>query len=381
MHRETKGERGYSGLTPEDPAASQKPPEVDVERLSSLVKDRLQVFSDVRIAGVAAVFPEKLVSNEDMIAADENLQKYDPRAVTERVGVETRHRARPDDYAADMIAAACELALQDAGIGKDEVEKVIVCPNPPDFITPPVSSMVHGLLGLPAGVPGVDINMACTGFLSAIEYALALMQNPDGPRVVLVGGNNNMSKVQYAFPVNSMIFGDGAGAIVLAKTGPDSGHLWYMHLYTIGYEWPVIICPFPNQITPIKAPICEHAERGFVMDGPYEMFKEIMYRDIAPRIHWFFEQKAVSDLKVKKAFVHQPSRYLYEDCSDLVTRYGDITCDMIHSNLHKYGNLISAEVPSCLREAVDDGTLRRGDLFYCHIYGAGVTGAQMITRF
>ena len=349
--------------------------------MGSLVKDRLQVFTGVRIAGAAATYPDKVVSNDEMIAADENLAKYDPQIILERVGVETRHRARPDDYAAEMIARASELALKEAGISKDQVEKVIVCPNPPDFITPPVSSMVHGLLELPAGVPGVDINMACTGFLSAVEYALALMQNPGGPKVVLVGGNNNMAKVEYAFPVNGMIFGDGAGAVVLEKTSPDSGHDWYMHLYTLGYEWPLIVCPFPNQITPIKEPISEHAKRGFVMDGPYEDFKAIMYRDIGPRIKWFFEREEIRGLSVHKGFVHQPSRFLFEDCTDLVVQYSDIDRDMIHRNLHRYGNLISAEVPSLLDEAIHDGTLRRGDLFYCHIYGAGVTGAQMIARF
>jgi hypothetical protein len=205
MGRGSDGNRGYSGLAPEDARAAGKKPDVDVDELGSLVKDRLQVFTGVRIAGAAATYPDKVVSNDEMIAADENLAKYDPQIILERVGVETRHRARPDDYAAEMIARASELALKEAGISKDQVEKVIVCPNPPDFITPPVSSMVHGLLELPAGVPGVDINMACTGFLSAVEYALALMQNPGGPKVVLVGGNNNMAKVEYAFPVNGMM--------------------------------------------------------------------------------------------------------------------------------------------------------------------------------
>lgn len=380
MDRGSNG-TGYSGLTPEDTRALGRKPDVDVDRLSSLVKDRLQIYTGVRIAGATAIYPDRIISNDEMISADENLKKYHSRIIVERVGVETRHRARPDDYAAETIATASELALKETGIGKDQVEKMIVCPNPPDFITPPVSSMVHGLLELPAGVPGIDLNMACTGFLSALGYALALMQHPDGPRVVLVGGNNNMSRIQYAVPANSLIFGDGAGAVVLGKTAPDSGHDWSMHLYILGYEWPMIVCPFPNQITPIKDPISRNAERGFVMDGPYEDFREIMYRDFGPRIKWFFERKETQGLKLNKGFVHQPSRYLFEDCVDLVVRYSDIDRERIHRNLHKYGNLISAEVPSSLHDSIHDGTLRRGDLFYRHIYGAGVTGAQMITRF
>lgn len=335
----------------------------------------MKVFRGARIAGTGSYLPAKILTDEELIATDPSFSKYTPEFLHEALGTRERRVAAPDERNSDMMVVACRGALEAAEVTPGEVDALFASPNPPDYVTPPASAIVHGELGLRHNCPGTDIYMACTSLVAALEFALGNIEK--GANVVLLAGSNTFARGPgFAHPKNRAIFGDGAGAMVLRRCEPSERSAWRLKRFTMGKYWHTICHPLPGGLSVIRPPLSDECKRGFLMDGSQEMFFAHMREVIMPHIRGFLDELADEGERPDLVIGHQPSGPLFLEG----VKATGLPLELFVQNFAELGNTISAELPMTLDQAIKEGRLKRGMRVLFYVYGAGYTlGAVMLT--
>jgi 3-oxoacyl-[acyl-carrier-protein] synthase-3 len=306
------------------------------------------------VFGVGAALPEAIVTNDDLAARLDTSDEW----IARRTGIRARRRLDGDDSLARLAAAACAEALADAGRGAGEVDRVIVSTITPDRLTPGLAPEVAGLLGCEP-LAALDLNAACAGFLVALEEAAALVESGRA-RCVLVCGAEALSRiVDHDDRATAVLFGDGAGAVVVAGGDLDLG-----------------CASFQFGCSPEHAGMLYAArdERLLRMDGQ-EVYRHAVRRMVeATRAAIERCGLGVDDLD---AFVaHQANARIIEAAAaELGLDPAKVIVDV-----DRVANTSSASIPLALWRAERDGRLRPGARVALAAFGAGfVWGAGVMS--
>jgi 3-oxoacyl-[acyl-carrier-protein] synthase-3 len=320
----------------------------------------------VHIAGTGSYLPEKILTNDDIAKA---LPTTNDEWIYSHTGIHSRHVAADDENTSDMAIKASRLALDAAGVKPEELGLVLVATSTPDYFTyPPVSCIVQGALGA-TQAGAFDLAAACAGFVYGLSVASSMMEALRKP-ILLVGAELFSRTLDFTDRNTCILFGDGAGAMVLTPSDKEEGVLDSI-LGSEGSAVPPIIYHtggtrrFENDLPQGRLSMNGRATFQFAVKTCADVITRLLDR----------AGKAFEDLKL--VVTHQANARIIE----AIARRLDKPMDKFLLNMETIGNTSAASVIIAFDEAIRTNRLQHGDLVVTVAFGAGLEYAGALIRW
>jgi 3-oxoacyl-[acyl-carrier-protein] synthase-3 len=308
----------------------------------------------VGIAGIGAHLPERVVTNDGLAAALDTSDAW----VRDRTGIGQRHLAADHEATSDLALAAGQAALADAGLAPADLGAVIVATCTPDHSLPSTAALVGARLGTSA--PAFDLNAACSGFVYGIRVAAALAA-AGGGSVLLIGAETLSRIVDWTDRATAVLFGDGAGAVVVAA---GAGTLGPFDLGADGGLADVLIVPAGGSRTPRSAEPRDHLVH---MQGR-EVYRHAVRRMAASSLA-VLDAAGLTPDDVDLFVGHQANARIL----DAVTTRVGIDPRRAHVTVDRHANTSAASIPLALADAAAAGRIGPGARVLVTAFGGGVT--------
>lgn len=321
----------------------------------------------VRIIGVGGHVPECVVKNEDLIKWG-----YDPQWIEQRTGILERRNAAEGIATSNLAAAAAQRAIDDAGIDPADIDLVLLGTFTPDMPLPSSACLIQNKLGLKA--PALDISAACSSFVFALLTGMQFVATGCNRLVLVIGADCNSRIVEPADMKTYPIFGDGAGAVLLAPGGPEQGLLSYA-VGADGSGAELLYRRMGGSLLPFTPEGGKNGLYYMRMDGR-PIFKWAV-RIVADTIGEVLEAAGKTVDDVNLFIFHQANMRIISSVA------GSLGVDdaKIVTNLHKYGNTSAGSIPLALDEVYRQGRVKQGDLIVMSGFGAGLTWGTALLRW
>ncbi|KAA9151102.1 ketoacyl-ACP synthase III [Amycolatopsis acidicola] len=292
--------------------------------------------------------------------------------IVDKTRIVERRVAHPDEAASDLATQAAQQALQAAGITAADLDLIVVATSTPDYPIPSTACLVQANLGA-SRAAAFDIDAVCSGFLYALVSTHAMLSVGPFPRTALVIGSDVYSRIlDYTDRKTCVLFGDGAGAVVLGQSGNGHGLLGST-LGSDGTTSHYVRIPGGGSRLPATKESLAGGEHYFKMLG-----REVraLAGQVLPELVRELMKCAEADLEDVDLLVpHQANGVMLEDLADTL----GLAPGVMHLTVERYGNTGAASVPITLDDAVRKGLLKRDDLLFLIAFGGGMTwgGAAM----
>jgi len=325
------------------------------------------------ILGTGFYVPDRVVTNDELARHMDTSDEW----IRQRTGIE-RRRYAPDDVGCGELAYRASLkALENAGVARESLDCIILATLSPDYHFPGSACVLGDKLGLP-GVPAIDIRAQCSGFIYSLSVADNFVRGGQYRRILVVGSEKHSMALEFADRGRdvTVLFGDGAGAVLVGPTEEDRGIL-STHLHADGRYadslW--LECPgsaHPRWVTP---DMLEEGRTFPKMKGR-SVFKVAV--EVLPQVITEALEKNGMGLEDIDLFIyHQANLRIIESVS---MRMG-IPPEKIYNNIQEYGNTTAGSIPIALHEAVEKGLLRKGQHALLASFGSGFTWASAVLRW
>jgi len=324
----------------------------------------------VKISALGCYVPPRVLTNFDL----EKMVDTSNQWILERTGIRERHIADPDVATSDMAVEAARVALAQRGIEARELDAILVCTVTPDMIFPSTACLVQERIGA-KGAWGYDLIAACSSFLYGLTTAAHLVGAGTHQKVLVIGADTMSRIVDYTDRTTCVLFGDGAGAMLLEPAEDD----------TLG------LIDFLNEIDGSGAEYLKMPAGGSRLPASHET--------VDKRLHFVYQEGQ----QVFKFAV----RRMYEVCRDLMRRNNltardvrlliphqanariisataerlGLNSDQVVLNIERYGNTTSGTIPLATQDALREGRLKKGDVVLFAAVGAGYTVGASLWRW
>lgn len=325
--------------------------------------------NSVAIIGTGSYTPEKILTNADL---EKMVDTTDEWIVT-RSGIRERHIARADEATSDMAAMAARRALDAAGVTPEEVDLLIVATFTPDMVLPSTACFVQHHIGA-KNATCFDLQAACSGFLFAVNTASQFIKTGSIRTALVIGADKLSAVTDWQDRTTCVLFGDGAGAVVLRACEPSQGILAAV-TGSDGALTDLLKVPAGGSRQPASLQTLEQRLHYMTMVGK-EVFKHAV-RAMGEAARKALEQSGLSIDQIACVVPHQANMRIVEAIRD---RMG-VGPEKFFVNLDKYGNMSAASIPVALDEAVRAGRIQRGDNVLLVAFGGGFTWGAMVIRW
>ncbi len=306
----------------------------------------------ITIRGMGYYVPNRVLTNFDL----EKMVDTSDDWITTRTGIKERRIAGSESLT-DMAYRASLEALESAQIDPQEIDAIILATLTPDLGFPASACLLQARLGANRAY-AFDISAACSGFLYGLEIASSMLSSGRAKRVLLVGAEKLSQIVDWTDRATCVLFGDGAGAVVLSSEG--EGELLASVMRSDGNYWEIL-----------------YAERcGYIKMKGKELFK-LAVRSMADVCEEVLQRAGVSTQDINLIVPHQANIRIIQALAEKL----NVPMERVYSNIHKYGNTSAASIPIALCEAYKEGKLKRGDLVLLTAMGGGLTWGASLIRF
>ena len=317
-------------------------------------------LSGVKIAGVGHHAPSRVVTNNDL----ERWLDTSDEWITTRTGMKRRHWAGDDEATSDLALVAASNALANAGLQPLDIDCFIVCTVTPDYSLPATACLVAARLGA-KDRPAFDISIACSGFIYGLTVGSGLIRSGVYRRVMLIGAETLSKILNKDDRSTAILFGDGAGAVVLERSHEDS--FLSSELGSDASKPELLYVEASGSRHPIDHESLDSKRNLIHMQGR-EVFKVAVNKMIEAT------DRALAKANLSKADVtflipHQANKRII----DAAAKYLDMPDDKVVSNISEYGNTSAASIPIALSESVRDGKIKPGDIIVFVAFGGGLS--------
>lgn len=326
----------------------------------------------IKIKGTGSYIPERVLHNTDL----EKMVETSDEWIRTRTGIEERHLAAADEATSDMAYAAGCRALEMAGFPGTELDAIIVGTITPDHIFPSTGCILQNRFQA-EGAFCFDLEAACSGLLFSLEVAHSLMRTNKRYRRVLVCGAEKLSCVTDWKDRNTcVLFGDGAGAVVLENTDDDEGDcLIASDLHSDGGYTDILKLPAGGSRLPASPETVANRQHFIHMAGK-EVFK-FAVNSMVGSSRIVLDEAGISPDQVKLMIPHQANRRII---SAVAPRLG-VPAERVFVNVNKYGNTSAASIGICLDEAARGGRIEHGDYVLLTAFGGGLNWGALLLRY
>jgi len=321
-----------------------------------------------KIIGVGGYAPPKILNNDDF----EKMVDTNDEWISTRTGIKERRIAEPGSATSDLCLEASRLALADAGVDAGELDIVVVGTCTPDMPLPSTACFLQMKLGANRAF-ALDLNAACSGFVYSLTVADALIRAGRGKKVLVVGAEILSSLTDYTDRSTCILFGDGAGAVVLSECGDGEGVL-SCHLHSDGNLWEMIHCPGGGTVDPCD-PMTMKKRTNFIRMAGNETFKCAVNR-MAEVSQEALARNGFTVADIDLFIPHQANLRII---TAVGKRLG-VPEGKVFVNLERYGNTSAASIPIALAEAREKGRYSKGDLVLLAAFGGGLTWGSALLR-
>lgn len=321
----------------------------------------------VRVVGTGSYIPEKVLTNIDL----QNMVDTSDEWIRERTGIVERHIAPPEMSSGDMASIAAARALEMAGIAASEISAIVVATTTPDHVFPNTAALVQKSIGAENAF-GFDLSAACSGMIYSLELAYSLLARKKYRYVLLCGAEKLSSITNWKDRNTCVLFGDGAGAVILGRTDDDESGQLASDLHINGSYSDILKLPAGGSRHPASQETVEQGMHYISMQGK-ETFK-LAVNAMTSACKNVLAEAQIDVSQVKLVIPHQANKRIIEAVAQRINVQGE----QLFVNIHKYGNTSAASVSICLDEAFREGRISTGDIVLLVAFGAGLTwGAQL----
>ncbi|PLX81895.1 MAG: 3-oxoacyl-ACP synthase [Desulfuromonas sp.] len=322
-----------------------------------------------RIVGTGSYVPEKVLTNHDL----EKFLDTSDEWITSRTGIRERHVAAEGENTSDLATEAARRAMDMAGIGAEEIDLILVGTITGDFPWPATACLVQDNLGA-CNAAAFDISAACSGFVFALDAGVNYIKAGAAQNVLVIGAEILTRVVDWEDRNTCVLFGDGAGAVVLQGQEGESGVL-STHLHSDGSYWELLYqAGFGTRIQP--------TEQGIKDRIPYlkmqgnEVFK-MAVRSLSDVAVEALETNGFVSSDIDMFIPHQANRRILEATAKRLK----LKDEQVYINVDRFGNTSGASIPLALDEANRAGKIAEGDLLLFDAFGGGFTWASALVRW
>ncbi len=294
--------------------------------------------------------------------------------ILERTGIRERHLVDKGVATSDLAAEAARKALEQRGIGPSDVDAIIVATVTPDMFFPSTSCLVQHKLGA-KNVWGFDLSAACSAFVYALQTGAQFIQTGAHKRVLVIGADVMSSIIDYTDRATCVIFGDGAGAVILEPAEDDSvGLIDYLHEID-GSGGCALYMPGGGSLNPST---CETVTKKmhYVHQDGQTVFKFAVKKQ-TELCEKLLERNGIDARDIAAFIPHQANKRIITATAD---RLG-LRPESVIINIDRYGNTTAGTIPLAMQTAREEGKLKKGDLVLLASVGAGFTVAAALLRW
>ncbi len=331
-----------------------------------------------KISGLGFYVPSNTVTNDDLSKIIDTNDEW----IQERTGIlERRHIIKGEDTTTSMGVKAAKVAIERAGISKDEIDFIVFATLSPDYYFPGPGVLVQRDLGLKT-VGALDVRNQCSGFVYALSVADQYIKTGMYKNILVIGSEVQSTGLDMTTRGRnfSVIFGDGAGAAIVSREEDLSKGILSTHLHSEGIHAEELILKAPGMgsrwVTDIVADLDPNDESYFpYMNGQF-VFKNAVVR-FSEVINEGLEANNLSVSDIDMLIPHQANLRI----AQFIQKKFGLTDDQVYNNIQKYGNTTAASIPIALTEAWELGKIKSGDTVVLAAFGSGFTWASAIIKW
>ena len=324
-----------------------------------------------RILGTGHYLPANIVTNLDL----EKVMETSDAWIASRTGIRQRHIAAPDEATSDMASAAAKNALEAAGIAATDLDLIVVGTISPDVPMPSAAMFVQQKIGARKNCPGFDLSAACAGFIYGLSVADAYIRSGTARYVLVVGVELLSRIVDWEDRSSCVLFGDGAGAVVLGPASGDGRGVLSTHIYADGSMIDSLIIPGGGSRLPPSHEVIDQRQHLVHMVGT-EVFKYAV-KGLSSAVKDALDANGMTPTDIDWVVPHQANVRILE----AVQQRTGIPMDRFFINIDRTANTSSASVPIALDQAVRMGKVKPGQSVAFCALGGGIAWGSALVRW
>jgi len=322
-----------------------------------------------KITGTGSYVPDKVINNLDLEKKVDTSDEW----ITERTGIKERRIVSDSQAASDLALEASKRALKHAGVKAKDIDLIIVATISGDMPMPSTAAILQYKLGAKRAA-AFDLNAACSGFLYGLSVADNFIRTGFVKKLLLVGVEVNSKFIDWKDRTTCVLFGDGAGAVVMEQAKGKNGIL-STHLYSDGQMWDYICLPgggsrFPPSIKTIRN------RMHFIKMKGNETFK-VAVRTLEKLVVETLKKNKIRPEDISVFIPHQANLRIIKAMAQRL----NLPMERVAVNLDRYGNTSSASIPIALDELVREGRIKKNDYILLEAFGSGLTWASALIRW
>ena len=323
-----------------------------------------------KISALGTWVPPRVLTNADLEKMVDTTDEW----ITSRVGIRERHILDKGQATSDMAVEAARICLANRGIAPTDVEVIIVATVTPDMLFPATACLVQDKLGA-TGAWGFDLSAACSGFVYALQVGCKLVESGAHSRVLVIGADTMSSILDYTDRTTCVLFGDGAGAVLIEPAEPgEIGMIDYLHEID-GSGGCSLYMPGGGSLNPPSHETIDKRMHYVHQDG--QAVYKFAVRKMAEATTRVLERNGLTGSDLSCFIPHQANRRIIESCAE---RLG-LPPEKVVINIENYGNTTAGTIPLAMQTARDDGRLKKNDLILVASVGAGFTVGAALLRW
>lgn len=323
-----------------------------------------------KISAVGTYVPPRLLTNADL----ERMVETNDQWIVERTGIKQRHIVDKGTATSDLAVEAAKACLANRGIDASEVEAIIVGTVTPDMFFPATACIVQHKIGA-TGAWGFDLSAACSGFIYALQTGAKLVESGAHKKVMVIGADVMSSIIDYTDRTTCILFGDGAGAILLEPCEDDEmGLIDFVHEVD-GSGGESLYMPAGGSAKPATHESID-ARDHYVHQSGGAVFK-VATRKMAELAEAVMKRNQVTGEDIKLFIPHQANLRIISATAE---RLG-MPIEKVVINIDQYGNTTGATIPLAMHTALEQKRLKKGDLVLLASFGGGYTIGATLLRW
>jgi len=320
------------------------------------------------ITGYGSFAPERKLTNKDLAKMVDTSDEW----ITTRTGIKTRHITNDDETTAYLATEAAKQALETANLDAKEIELIIVATITPEMVFPSTASFVQRALGA-ENAWVFDLGAACSGFVYGLSIVQQFLESGRLKNALVIGAETLTKITNFKDKKSCILFGDGAGAVVLERSEDTQRGIIYSTMYSDGDRWEALNCQAYGSRYPADKKL-DDPDKIYMEIKGREVYQQAVRR-IVEAINDCLDNCNLSMDDIKMIISHQMNARIIESAAKRM----NLPDEKVFINIQEYGNTSAASVPIAFNECIRKGQIKQGDIVIFVAFGAGLTwGANVI---